>query len=182
MSFGQDSVPDKCQGVVFLLLVIACIIARWHWPHANQLNEPCRMLNYFFKFEKILISSYGSVPRMPTTLDKYMVVVLQFFETSNFLTPLIIIAIQLQNPCAVPFIGSMSHYCVNALWSPPLILVRAAMLLTDYWIWLHISYDGIFFMTYAFTVSMVTLIDYLAHFKKLVREIRTVPPNDQSIY
>ncbi|OXA47654.1 hypothetical protein Fcan01_17563 [Folsomia candida] len=60
ISRGKDSIAEKCQGVVFLLCLIICILARWYWPRKGQLSEPCRMLNSCFRFEKVLISGYGT--------------------------------------------------------------------------------------------------------------------------
>lgn len=59
ISRGKDSVAEKCQGVVFLTILVVTILARWYWPREGQLNEPCRMLNACFRFEKFLITGYG---------------------------------------------------------------------------------------------------------------------------
>lgn len=56
---GNNSIAEKCQGVVFLLCMIVCLMARWHWPRKGQISEPCQMLNACFKFEKVLIAGYG---------------------------------------------------------------------------------------------------------------------------
>ncbi|OXA63516.1 hypothetical protein Fcan01_00133 [Folsomia candida] len=173
ISRGKDSVAEKCQGVVFLTILVVTILARWYWPREGQLNEPCRMLNACFRFEKFLITGYGTPVRQPSILDKVMIAFLRLLAPTAFLVPFAVIAIQLHNPCALPFIGSWSPYCVNSVWSPPPRLVHCLMLATDWWIWAHFEYDGALYVFYAFMVSIVCMLDYLEHFEKFVREIRT---------
>ncbi|OXA47650.1 hypothetical protein Fcan01_17567 [Folsomia candida] len=108
----------------------------------------------------------GTPARLPSILDKVMVAFLRLLETTALLVPIIVVAIQLHNPCALPFLGSLSPYCVNSAWIPPPRLVHVVMLLTDFWMWLHFVYDGSFYIFYAFMTSIVIMLDYLEHFEK----------------
>ncbi|XP_035711826.1 uncharacterized protein LOC118437130 [Folsomia candida] len=106
-------------------------------------------------------------------LDKVMVAFLQLLETTAVLVPIVVIAIRLHNPCALPFLGSLSPFCSNSVWTPPPRPVHVLLLLTDFWFWLHLVYDGTIYVFYAFMTSIVVMLDYLEHFQKLVRDIRT---------
>ncbi|OXA42525.1 hypothetical protein Fcan01_22913 [Folsomia candida] len=175
LSVGKDSIAEKCQGVLFLLCLVICILSRWYWPRKGQLSEPCRMLNSCFKYEKVVVKEHGKPAHQPATRDKVMVAFLRLLEMTAFLFPLLVVAIQLHNPCALPFLGSWSPYCVDGDWIPPPLLVHALMLLADFWVWLHFVYDGSFYFVYAYMTSMVAMLDYLEHFEKLIREPRIYP-------
>ncbi|OXA38858.1 hypothetical protein Fcan01_26466 [Folsomia candida] len=164
ISLGQDTVAEKSQGLVFLMLFLITVLARWYWPVRGMLSEPCRMLNACFKFEKMLIRENPS--RQPGTRDRCMLAFLNLLETTAVLIPLIVVAIQLHNPCALPFLGSMSPYCDKGVWIPPPCWVHVLMIGADFWIWLHHAYDGSFYIIYAFMVAIVCMLDYLEYFEK----------------
>ncbi|OXA48160.1 hypothetical protein Fcan01_16887 [Folsomia candida] len=170
ISKGKDSIAEKAQGLVFLMLFFITLLARWYWPRLGVLNEPCRMLNACLRFEKVLIKEHPG--RHPSLLDKLMVAFLQLLETTAILIPTIVIAIQLHNPCALPFLGSLSHYCSKGIWTAPPDWVHVFMLTTDFWIWLHFIYDGSFYIIYAFMVGIVCMVDYLEYFEKMALEIQ----------
>ncbi|OXA46128.1 hypothetical protein Fcan01_19255 [Folsomia candida] len=78
---------------------------------------------------------------------------------------------QLHSPCAVPFFGSMSPYCEKNVWTPPCSYIRMGMFAVEYWIWLHIAYDGTFFMFYTFFVAIVCI---------LIKDLGTGDNNDEN--
>ncbi|XP_035715153.1 uncharacterized protein LOC118438676 [Folsomia candida] len=93
---------------------------------------------------------------------------LKLFAVTSVIIPLMVVVLQLHNPCAVPFFGSMSPFCKGNTWTPPPTWVWLLMLSTEYWLWLHIAYDGTFYMFYTFFPAIVCMLDYLQYVGRLI--------------
>lgn len=104
--------------------------------------------------------------RQPGARDRCMLAFMNLLETTVVLIPLIVVAIQLHNPCALPFLGSISPYCDKWVWNPPPWWVHVLMMSAEFWIWLHYVYEGSFYIIYAFMVAIVCMLDYLEYFEK----------------
>ncbi|OXA54724.1 hypothetical protein Fcan01_11035 [Folsomia candida] len=175
IGLGKDPLAAKCQGVVFLGISFVLLMPRWH---LKAINEPCQSLNAFLTFEKTLQKN-GPLPP-PSLEDKILVVFLKLLETSVVVVPLMVIAIQLHNPCAVPFFGSMSPFCQDGVWTAPPLHIWVSMLCVEYWLWLHIVYDGTFFVFYTFFVAVVCMLDYLKHVGRLIEALRIQKNDDHA--
>ncbi|OXA46129.1 hypothetical protein Fcan01_19254 [Folsomia candida] len=175
VGLGKDPLAAKCQGVVFLGISLVLLLPRWHF---KGVNEPCQSLNAFLTFEKT-IRKNGPLPT-PSMEDKILALFLKLLAITSVVIPLMVIVMQLHSPCAVPFFGSMSPYCEKNVWTPPCPSVRVGMFAVEYWIWLHIAYEGTFFMFYTFFVAIVCMLDYLKYVERLIKDLGNGGDSDEN--
>ncbi|OXA48879.1 hypothetical protein Fcan01_16461 [Folsomia candida] len=153
---GKDPIAAKCQGIVFLVMLFGCLATRWNF---SVISDPCQSMNYFITWEKSIRKNGAMIP--VSIPEKITTLFLNTFEVSLLLLHVLIVVIQLNYPCAVPFFGSLSPYCQNGVWTAPCWPVRVFMLAGEVWLWLQIGYDGTFYAFYVFYAAVVCMLGYV---------------------
>lgn len=98
--------------------------------------------------------------------DKALTFYLYCLQSTIPLFPVMNLILLSNNPCSLPFLGSLTPFCVNGVWSNPPAQVWTVMLTFETWMGYQIFYSGTLWILYIFFVGTVCLLDYLHYVHK----------------